>query len=106
MNVLFSGGGGCECLWVWVKMFVKLSLYSMVNPSTCSFVIIHSFVYVSVRLSVYQFEYCLSMFSSVRPCAFFVIVYYSIGLYVLFPSIRPSDRLSVLSSSVSMNARL
>ena len=52
------------------------------------------YVYVSIRVSV-------------RPpvCIFLCdIVCYSISLYVLFPFVRPSDRPSVLSSFVRMNA--
>ena len=65
---------------------------------------LYSFVYVSVRLTVYLFEYCLV--SVHLPFCIFScdIVCPSVGLYFLFPFVRPSDRLSVLSSSVSINA--
>ena len=87
-----------------VLLFDGLSFHSFL----CNYTV---FLYVSVHLSVYQFEYCLSMCPSVCPSArlnacFCDIVCSSIGLYVYFLLVRPSDRPSVLSSSVSMNACL
>ena len=80
----------------------------MVYPSIRSYVII-TFVYVSVRLSVYQFEYYLYMCPSVRvsirpPVCIFLcdIICDSVSLNVFFPFVRPSERPSILSSSVRM----
>ena len=105
------GGGwrGAECLWAWVKMFVKLSFYSMVY---------HLFVFIQFYVcfcpSVCLPVLVLSVYVSVRPCVrpsacmhiFCDIVCYSIGLYAFFPFVCQSDRPPVLSSSVSMNAFL
>ena len=95
MNVLFLAEV-CECLWAWVKMFVKLSFYSMVYPSTRSFVIIQFCVcfcpsvclpvlvlsvYVSVRVFV-----CMHIF-----CEMCLLFY----RFVCFLSVRSSVRSSV-----------
>ena len=88
-------------------MFV---FYSMVYSSS-PFVCYYTVLCVSVRLSVYHFEYCLPICASVhvfvRPpvCIFLCdIVCHSVGLYVFFPFVRLSDHSPILSSSVSMNA--
>ena len=94
---------------MWVKMFcLTVLLFDglSVHPFVCSYTV---FVYVSVRPSFYQNEYYLYVCPSVRvsvhpPVCIFLcdIVCYSISLYVFFPSVRPSERPSVLSSSVRM----
>ena len=87
-----------------VLLFYGLS----VHPFKCNYTV----------LCMFQSE-CLStglsiVYVSLRPCVrpsacmhIFVILFnYSIGLYVFFSFIRPSDSPSVLSSSISMNAYL
>ena len=71
-----------------------------VHPFVCSYTVLCMFL--SVCLSVYQFEYylymCPSVRVSVRPpvCIFLCdIVCYSIKLYVFFPFVRPFERPSV-----------
>ena len=90
---------------MWVKMFTYCpSIRWSIRPSVR--MQLYSFVYVSVRLSVYQFEYYLYMCPCVRPSACMHILYDivcdSISLNVFFPFVRPSERPSVLSSSVRM----
>ena len=87
-------------MWENVCLTVLLFDGLSVHPFACSY----SFVYVSVRLSVYQFEYylfmCPSVRVSVRPpvCIFCVILFVTISLNVFFrsfvrPNVRPSCRL-------------
>ena len=67
-------------------------------------------MFLSVCLSISSSIVYVSIRPCVRPSAcmhiFCDFVYYSIGLYVFLPFVRPADRPSVLSSSVSMNACL
>ena len=79
-----------------------------VDPFVCNYTVLCMFL-ATVCLPVRV----LSVYVSVRPCvrlSVFIyicdIVCYSIGLYVFFPFVRQSDRPSILSSSVCMNACL
>ena len=72
-----------------------------VHPFVCSYTVLCMFL--SVRLST---RTNITVGVSVRPCvrqpACMDIVCYSISLYAFFPSVRPSERPSVLLSSVRM----
>ena len=92
------------------KMFVKLSFYSMVYPSTRSYVIMQFCVCFcpSVCLPVRV----LSVYVSVRPCVrptacmhifvIFLLLYRFVCFLSVRSFVRPPNRPSVLSSSVSM----
>ena len=97
------GVGKNVCLTV--LLFNGLS----VHPFVCNYIVVCMFV--PICLSTNSNIVCLcarsSVCPSVRPpvCIFLCdIVCYSIGLYVFFQFIHPSDHPYVLSFSVSMNA--
>ena len=85
------------------KKFVKLSFYSMVYPSTRSYVIIQ--FCICFCPSVCLPDRVLYAYVSVRPCVhpsacmhiFVILFVILLDLYVFFPFVRQSDRSSVRS---------